>query len=119
MATVNPTQDRNTANGMLLAAWTLGGADTGTPITVPYAADITAQVSGTFGAATVVVEGSNDGTNWYTLNAVVGSTLSFTTAGLRKAVESPAFVRASSSGGTGSALTVTLAIKAQFQKVGY
>lgn len=119
MANVNPTHDRNSVNGVTLVTWALAGADTGLPWSINYAADLTVQVSGTFGGATAVLEGSNDGTNWATLNAVVGTNTSFTSAGIRKAAEMPAYIRAVTSGGTGSAVSVTVAIHALYSKVGY
>lgn len=119
MATPNPTLDRNSLNGALLVSWPLGDADTGLPFAIPFSADITVQVAGTFGSSTVVLEGSNDGTNWVTLGAVVGTNTSFTSAGIRKAAEAPAFIRAKSSGGTSAATVVTVAVKAIFEKVSY
>lgn len=119
MATIQGTTDRNTANGVIIVNWALGNADDGAPFTIPFPSSITFQASGTFGAATVVLEGSNDGTNWTTLNAVAGSTCSLTALGLRKAVEEPVFVRARSSGGTGSAIVATLAIRPLFDRKGY
>lgn len=42
------------------------------------------QVFGTFGLlGTVVLEGSNDSTNWATLNDVSGNAISMTSAGIR------------------------------------
>lgn len=47
-----------------------------------YQRDMSFQVLGTFGGATIVLQGSNDGTNWQTLNDPAGSPISFTSAGL-------------------------------------
>ena len=118
MATVTPTTDRNSINGAIILTYALTTADTGTAMALPIAADLTAQVSGTFGAATVLIEGSNDGTNWSTLGAAVGTNLSFTTAGIRKAAENPAYIRASSSGGTGTVVNAVIAIHARYSRVG-
>jgi hypothetical protein len=119
MASVNATTDRNSLNGSVLVTWALADADTGTAFPIPYAADLTVQVSGTFGSATAVLEGSNDGTNWSTLNAVVGTNTSFTAAGMRKTVENPGYIRAKTTGGTASAISVVVAIKAMFDKKAY
>ena len=63
MAVIANTADRNTAAGMALFTWTpLTTGDTGAPITTGYSADLTIQVFGTFGGATVTFQGSNDGT---------------------------------------------------------
>jgi hypothetical protein len=66
-----------------------------------------------------VLQGSNDGTNWATLNAVVGTNTSFTTAGMRKVVENPGYIRAVTTGGTASTISVVVAIKAMFDKKAY
>ena len=55
MATVTPTTDRNSINGAIILTYALTTADTGTAMALPIAADLTAQVSGTFGAATVLM----------------------------------------------------------------
>ena len=119
MAVINPSTDRNSINGAVILNYALANADTGSAFTLPIAVDITAQAVGTFGGATVLVEGSNDAINWNTLGANVGTNLSFTTAGLRKAAENPAYIRASTSGGTGTAVNVVIALHARFSKVGY
>lgn len=56
-------------------------------------ADRSVQVLGTFDSGTIVFEGTNDGTNYYTLNDATGSPLSFTTAGLKEVLELTALVR--------------------------
>ena len=119
MATVNATTDRNSLNGSVLVTWALADADTGTAFPVPYAADLTVQVSGTFGSATAVLQGSNDGTNWSTLNAWIGTNTSFTAAGIRKVTENPGYIRAVSTGGTASTISVVVAVKAMFDKKAY
>ena len=119
MAAVNATSDRNSLNGAVLITWALADADTGTAFPIPYAAEITVQVSGTFGSATAVLQGSNDGTNWATLNAWIGTNTSFTAAGIRKAVENPGYIRAVTTGGTASTISVVVALKAIYEKTGY
>lgn len=121
MATVQLTStDRNSVNGAILFQWDLGNADSGSSFNVPFSAEITAQITGTFGSATVVVEGSNDGTNWTTLTKKGGtSAASFTSAGLCTVNENPAYIRASTSGGTGSAIKVVVALHARYSKVNY
>lgn len=66
------------------------------------------QVSGTFGGATVVLQGSNDGTTYATLKDSQGSDLSFTSAGYGEFSSGAAFIKPSISGGTGDSLTVTV-----------
>lgn len=110
MAIINPTVKRalQGAQSLMSAAWTLGDADTAIEVSFPDYADKSVQVEGTFGAATVVLEGSNDGTNWHTLRDPTGAALSFTTAGLKAVMETTLHVRPKSTGGTASSVTVTL-----------
>lgn len=122
MATIALTStDRNKVNGAVILAWeALGNADDGAPYAVPYAADITVQVIGTFGGATVKLQGSNDGTNWFDLTKRGGtSAASFTAAGGASSNENPAYIRPVTSGGTGTDVDVIVAIHARYSKVGY
>lgn len=125
MATKKPTADRNTLNGAVIYTWAeLGNADDGAPIAIPYAADITVQVAGTFGGATCVFEGSNDGTNWQTLHSdrvLNGDSiaLSSTSAGMCHLMEHPVYLRPKTSGGTGTNLNFTLVARALYGKVAY
>lgn len=120
MATITAVADRNAVNGAIIVTWeAMGDADTGTLMALPFAADITVQVAGTFGSATVVLQGSNDGSNWATLGSEVGTNTSFTSAGIRKVHENPAFIRAVTSGGTGTDVDVIVAVHARYQKVSY
>ena len=68
----------------------------------------TALTPGTFSAATLVFEGSNDGTNYFTLSNPSGTALSFTAAGLMQVTEATAWVRPHVTAGSGANLTVTL-----------
>ena len=109
MATVNPTISRNQAGGddsILVATWTpltTANAD-GATMKYPEWADRTFSVTGTFGAGgTLVIQGSNDGTNWFTLNSAAGATAaSFTAAGIKTMIELPLFVRPFVSAGDGT-----------------
>ena len=67
--------------------------DDGAPAEWPHHADRSVQVLGTFAGSTLVIEGSNDGTNYYTLNDVAGSPLSFTTAGVKQVQELTQYIR--------------------------
>ena len=64
MATITATIDRNSVPGVVLASWAdLATNDVGAGVPIAYAADLTGQVSGTFGGGTVTWQGSNDNTN--------------------------------------------------------
>jgi hypothetical protein len=116
MATVNPAVTSLGGDGSLKAVtWTgitNANAD-GAPIEWGQWADRCVQVTGTFGGATLTLQGSNDGTNWVTLNNAQGTAATFTAAGLRQIVELPRFVRPLLSGGSGSDLAVALFMRRQ------
>lgn len=72
--------------------------------------DRSVQVTGTFGAGgTLVWEGSNDGTNFVTLNIPAGTAISFTGAGLKQVLEAVLYARPRVTGGDGTtSLAVTV-----------
>lgn len=113
--------DRNTVAGVVLYKWeALGNADDGAPVSIGYAADITAQAIGTFGGATVRLQGSNDGTNWHNMTQKGGTTaLGFTAAGVHSVNEMPAYIRPLTAGGTGTDVDVIVAVHARFTKSPY
>lgn len=82
--------------------------------------DRSLQVTGTFGASgTLVWEGSNDGVNFYTLNAPQGTALSFNTAAMRQVLEGALFMRPRITAGDGTtALAVTLMLRLPTQRMG-
>jgi hypothetical protein len=67
-------------------------------------------VTGTFSVGgTVVLEGSNDGTNYSTLTDLTGTAISKTSAGVSVVAENPRFIRPHVTAGDGStSLTVTV-----------
>jgi hypothetical protein len=81
-------------------------ADTCAPVAIPTHADRSVQVNGTFGGATAVIQGSNDGTNYLTLNNPADAALSFSSAGLEAILESTAYIKPLISGGTGQTLNI-------------
>jgi hypothetical protein len=123
MATVALTSaNRNAVNGAIVLTWeALGNADDGSPFSLPFKASITMQVIGTFGSATVALQGSNDGTNWALLQwkGKTATALSLTSAGIAEAVECPAYIRPVTTGGTGTDVDVIIALHAEYSKVGY
>ena len=87
---------------------TLTESDTAGPRIIPFKSDKTVSVTGTFGTATVVIQGSNDGTNWFTLTDAADAALSFTAAGLSEILENPLYIRPSASGGTGQDVDIII-----------
>lgn len=80
--------------------------DTGDPLSIPDFADMSVQMTGTFGAA-VVFEGSNDGVNYETLNNHQGTAISLSAAGLKGVAEKTLWVRPRATGAVTS-VVVTL-----------
>ena len=121
MATINPTIDRDTVPGVILATWAaLATGDVGGGIPIAYAADLTGQVSGTFGGGTITWQGSNDNTNWHSLTRrSVGTDMAFTAAATHTANENPAFIRPAVTGGTSVAIKCVAAIHARYAKAPY
>ena len=96
---------------VLLATWSGGAAtDQGVGLGFVQWADACVQATGTIGTSTLTIEGSNDGTNWATLNSAQGTALSFTSlVGLvKQIVERPLYIRPALSAGTASGIVVTI-----------
>lgn len=117
MTTISPTYIATPigdGTSCLALSWpTLANGDDGTPVEKPDYTDRSAQVVGTFGAAgTVVIEGSNDGTNYATLNDAQGNPISLTAAAIKQIVELTRYVRPRVTGGDGTtSLTVTMLMR--------
>lgn len=117
MATVDlAVQDLHTFGNIrcIVASWTpLTSANVdGAPLEMPGCADRSFQVAGTFAGATVVCQGSNDGSNWATLTDPQGNAISFTSAGLEQVMEITRHLRPFLSGGAGgTSISVTVVAK--------
>lgn len=74
-------------------------------------ADKSVQISGTFNGGTCVIEGSNDGTSWFTLTDAQTSAISKTAAALEQVVEVTRYVRPRVSAGTGVSLSVHFVLR--------
>lgn len=94
----------------LRTAWALTTADhTGDYAALPGFPDRCIQVSGTFGGATVLVEGSNDNSVWATLHDPSGAELSFSAAAIAAVLENPLYIRARlSPAGAGATVSATM-----------
>lgn len=89
-------------NGYLWTPLTTTNAD-GSPVLISRRSDRSVQVSGTFGSGgTVVIEGSLDGTNYYTLNDLQGSALSVTAAKIEGISEMVTYLRPRVTAGDGT-----------------
>ena len=121
MATITATIDRNSVPGVVLASWAdLATNDVGAGVPIAYAADLTGQVSGTFGGGTITWQGSNDNTNWHPLTRrSVGTDMAFTSAAVHTANENPAWVRPAVTSGTSVVIKGVMAIHARYAKAPY
>lgn len=122
MATINPSfvdlSQKFFGNIVVIYTWAaLAQGDDGAPVSGPGWADRSFQVEGTFGAGgTVVIEGSNDGTNYRTLNDPFGNPMSITAAGLYQLTQDSLYVRPRISAGDG---TTAIAVSGLFARHGY
>ena len=88
----------------------LDNNDSGDPIALAQFSDRSVQVGGVLGAGgTVVIEGSNDGVTYYTLNDAFGNALSLSSLGLKSIAEITAWIRPRATGGDGTtAIVITM-----------
>ena len=98
------------------ATWTLTTADpTGTAIEMPEWADRTWTASGTFGGATVAVQGANENTDalFADLSNAAGATaLTFTALGCKACIELPLYARPKlTTVGAGATITVKVTMR--------
>lgn len=110
MATVTPTPTRIQEGEAMLYSWTLTQADAvGAAIDAHEYGDRTVQLSGTWDSATGVLQGSNDGTTWFSLTDPQGNAISKTADGMETVMEVPRYTRPNSSGG-GASQSVTISL---------
>ena len=92
MAAVANTE---TAGFTHLHVWALTTADpTGDSVSFPGARDRAVHAYGTWGGATMAIQGSMDGTNWFTLHDESGVALTFTADGGHAIQENTLHLRA-------------------------
>lgn len=113
MATVNPTVTTDlTGDGSVVQfVWNLTTANTdGAPVEWVAYSDRTFAAVGTWGGATITIEGSNDGTNWMPLSDAAGAADATAAANkVMTVVELTRYVRPNlTTPGTGAAVTASL-----------
>lgn len=108
MAT-KPVEQNVSYNDTLNAKWTVNTGDDGAPIT-SVGPKTSVQVVGTFGGSTVAIQGSNDGTNWITLDdeAAPASPCSFTAAGFKGVLQFAKYIKPVVTGGSASGLIINI-----------
>lgn len=113
MAVINPTieflENARYSRQLIRVTWTaLTENDTAAPVDCGDFADRSVFIGGTFGSATVIFQGSNDGTNYVVLTDPQGNNISKTSAGLEAVTELTAYARPSASGGTSQSVNVVM-----------
>lgn len=111
MATITPVRSSPAWNIEKIFWETLTENDTATAVVPAGRIRGSVQVTGTFGSATVVLQGSNDGTNYATLEDNAGNAISLTAAGLADFSADCLQIRPSASGGTGQDVDITVILR--------
>lgn len=105
-STIKPAGDAGLNNAKMFTWASLLNGEAGDPIgsDFVYHSDRSVQVTGTFGTGgSVVIEGSNDGVNYFPLTNPAGATgLAFTTAGLKQVLEACIYMRPRVTAGDGT-----------------
>lgn len=115
MATIAPTTTVLLGGRLHKFVWTgITESDTCAAIGLLGWKALAAQVTGTFGSSTTVMQGSIDGTNYYTLVDNGGTNWSKTSAGAQSLRDHTYLIRPSASGGTGQSTTVTVLARREF-----
>jgi len=113
MATVSPVIDRTIAKipRVIWEACATGDTINALPISEQWGLAASVQASGTFGGATVVMQHSNDGTNWFTGKDLQGDNISLTADGIAEFSLSSAYIRPAISGGSGDDVDVIVVFR--------
>lgn len=118
MAIVNYTQEHSESYNDLfvVSKWILSQGDTGNKIQSTGYADRSVQIHGTFGGGSIIIEGSNDGLNFYTLTDPQGNDLIINEAKIEQISEITRYIRPNVSGGSGgTSITITLLMRRGFR----
>ena len=102
MATVSPVIDRTIAKipRVIWEACATGDTINSLPISEQWGLAASVQASGTFDGATVVMQHSNDGTNWFTAKDLQGTDIDLSADGIAEFSLSSAYIRPNFSGGS-------------------
>lgn len=113
MAEITYTTTRDTGGGVLYTWASVTEADTFEPaeFTKKNFSSIAIQIGGTFGGATVVVNGSNDDSVYGGLSDLGGTAISVTAAALKSIGDKPLYIQPAASGGTSQSLTVKMLVR--------
>lgn len=107
-ATVTDVSARGDKSAMQVVWAAVTESDTFAAIAMPEYSQRSVHVSGTFGGATVVMNGSNTGANYFGLGNLAGTAISLTSEGLRQVLEGVINYQPAASSGSAQSLTVTM-----------
>lgn len=115
MATISPVRSSPARNIEQILWETLTESDTAGSVLPASVLSLfgSVQVIGTFGGATVVFQGSNDGTNWVNLNDKDGNAISLSAAGAAEFSTAMLYLRPSASGGSSQDIDVYVIMRNQ------
>lgn len=103
MATVTPAMNMLERGTLITWTWTgLHLNDTGDQVEWSRLADRSVHVYGTWGGASVIMEGSNDGSNFVTLDDLTGIAISKSANALFGILQIAAYIRPRVVGGDGT-----------------
>ena len=114
MAIIAPTityPPASRGNGScVLAVWTpVTENDTCSPVSFPEFSDKSVHVSGTFGGASVAVNGSNNsGASYVALNDPSSTAIAITTEKIKAVLENTVRIQPAATGGSGQSLTISM-----------
>jgi hypothetical protein len=109
MPTINPTN--KPGEGQLTIWAGLATGDDGAAIGLLGSGERTFVAFGTFGGATVTLEGSLDEAEWFTLKDPQGANIALTARGMRTVLEAPQYVRPVVTGGSGASITAQVLVR--------
>jgi len=112
MANITPVMTKPN-DDTIKVAWS-GVTEADTPLAVQGLsehADRSVEISGSLGGATIALKGSNEGSEYFTLNDPLGTALSYTANGLNAILEYAEYIKPAITGGSGSSVNVTLICK--------
>ena len=114
MAEISPLKEPEGRGRTYRVIWTnLANNDTGAPVSLPGAADVTIQVFGTFGTGgTVTMEGCLEATpvNYFSLKDPQGNAMTYTAADAEMVSQVSTHIRPNITGGDGSTSLTIIAL---------
>ena len=85
--------------------------DTGRPLEMTGWADRSVQITGTFGGATLTIQGSNNGSEWNTLTDPQGNEIVLTSQKIEQIMEITRYIKPIVSGGSGTSINIITLVR--------